>query len=153
MYYHRREALRTWQNLQALDGTYRNLLAVFVGAKHSKCAQALCEVLRKRIKNSKLIVVFYESTSMNFNLSANGDQDCPNPPKRPRLDSYSTPAEYAPSLQSVASSSGSCYGDYISRDFPHPRHGSDSSSGPNQGPVPTSGEPNIIASAYGKGTL
>ena len=59
MYYHRREALRIWQNRQALDSTYRNLLEVFVRAKHSKCAQALCEVLRKRSKNSKFFLSIY----------------------------------------------------------------------------------------------
>ena len=54
-------------------------------------------------KEVRIVRFCYESISVGFNLSASGNQDCPNLPKRPRLDFYSTPAEYAPSLQSVAS--------------------------------------------------
>ena len=44
----RREALRRWKNKQGPRATYGNLLEVFVRAGHTQCAEAVCEVLRKK---------------------------------------------------------------------------------------------------------
>ena len=44
----RQEALRSWQRNLGLKATYGKLFELFVQAGHSQCAEALCEVLRKR---------------------------------------------------------------------------------------------------------
>ena len=46
--YYRREALRRWRNKQGPRATYGNLLELFVKAGHTQCAEAVCEVLRKK---------------------------------------------------------------------------------------------------------
>jgi len=48
----RREALRRWKSNQWLGATYGNLLESFVQASHTQCAEAVCEVLRKKCKCS-----------------------------------------------------------------------------------------------------
>ena len=62
----RREALRRWQTKQGLRATYGNLLELFVNAGHTQCAEAVCEVLRKkcesRVNNSIII------TTILFNV-------------------------------------------------------------------------------------
>ena len=45
---YRREALSRWKRKQGLAATYGNLLELFVKAGHTQCAEALCEVLRKK---------------------------------------------------------------------------------------------------------
>ena len=47
----RREALRRWKSKQAHKATYGNLLELFVKAGHTQCAEAVCEVLRKKCKS------------------------------------------------------------------------------------------------------
>ena len=44
----RREALQKWKLKQGLAATYGNLLELFVKAGHTRCAEALCEVLREK---------------------------------------------------------------------------------------------------------
>lgn len=44
----RREALSVWKSNDWLNATYRCLLKLFVDAKHSKGATAVCNVLRKK---------------------------------------------------------------------------------------------------------
>ena len=48
----RREALSRWKRKQGLAATYGNLLELFVKAGHTQCAEALCEVLRKKCEFS-----------------------------------------------------------------------------------------------------
>jgi hypothetical protein len=37
-----------WKDKQGPKATYRNLVQVFARAKHARCADALCELLKKR---------------------------------------------------------------------------------------------------------
>ena len=37
-----------WKDKQGLEATYGNLLELFKTAGHSRCAEVLCEVLRKK---------------------------------------------------------------------------------------------------------
>lgn len=45
----RREALKIWKKKLGLRATYKNLLELFVKACHDKCANALCDVLKKSV--------------------------------------------------------------------------------------------------------
>jgi hypothetical protein len=40
--------LTRWRNKQGLEATYGNLLQLFEKAGHGKCAETVCEVLRKK---------------------------------------------------------------------------------------------------------
>ena len=46
---------------QGLRATYGNLLELFVNAGHTQCAEAVCEVLRKkcesRVNNCNIIII------------------------------------------------------------------------------------------------
>jgi hypothetical protein len=44
----RREALKRWRDYQGPAATYRNLLKLLIEAKHAECAEAVCEVLKKK---------------------------------------------------------------------------------------------------------
>ena len=51
----RREALRIWKSNQGTRATYGNLLELFVNAGHTQCAEALCEILRKKCEKLNII--------------------------------------------------------------------------------------------------
>lgn len=40
--------MRRWQSRNGLQATYGNLLESFIEAGHTKCAEVICEVLRKK---------------------------------------------------------------------------------------------------------
>ena len=44
----RKEALRKWKEESGPGATYGNLLRIFVKARHLDCADALCDMLRKK---------------------------------------------------------------------------------------------------------
>ena len=44
----RREALSVWKDKQGLEATYGNLLELFETAGQSRCAEVVCQVLRKK---------------------------------------------------------------------------------------------------------
>ena len=44
----RRDVLRMWKGKYGFYATYRHLLQVFVEAGHTECANALCELLKKK---------------------------------------------------------------------------------------------------------
>ena len=52
----RREALSRWRNNSGIRGTYWNLLELFVRAGHQLCAEAVCEVLRKKCEGIELMM-------------------------------------------------------------------------------------------------
>lgn len=47
-----------WKSKMGLRATYRNLLSVFVMAGHTRCAEALCEVIKMKC----------ESTIITYNI-------------------------------------------------------------------------------------
>ena len=49
--------MRRWKNYQGLHATYGNLLELFVNAGHTQCAEAVCEVLRKKCESSVLVTI------------------------------------------------------------------------------------------------
>ena len=52
----RQEALRRWKNGHGLAATYGNLLDLCVKAGHTQCAEAICEVLRKKCEEIVQVV-------------------------------------------------------------------------------------------------
>ena len=44
----RREALRRWRSSQGLRANFGSLLELFVKAGHSMCAEAVCDLLKKK---------------------------------------------------------------------------------------------------------
>ncbi len=50
----RREALRRWKGKRGLRATYGNLLELFVKAGHTQCAEAVCEVIRRKCESITL---------------------------------------------------------------------------------------------------
>ena len=47
----RREALRKWKDKRGLVATYGNLMKVCIEAGHSQCAEAMCEILKKKCED------------------------------------------------------------------------------------------------------
>ena len=48
VHYYRREALKRWRNRCGLHATYGNLLKLCVEAKYTKCAQVICDILKRK---------------------------------------------------------------------------------------------------------
>ena len=49
----RKEVLRRWKSNQGLRATYGNLLKLFMEAGQTQCAEAVCNVVRKKDKKIK----------------------------------------------------------------------------------------------------
>ena len=51
IFFFRREALRKWKDKCGLAATYWNLMKVCIEAGHTQCAEAVCEILKKKCED------------------------------------------------------------------------------------------------------